>query len=124
MTQPRRPDPPPMRTNDVRIAAGGTTAWAVALVVLLIVGLPSNDRWWLWVCVAGIVIGLFGTWYTPRLQAGRARQEEMRAAGCAEAAGRAEAGPKTVEPEAPNGKVANREVAETIEPEVDRKSTR
>ncbi|MEU4827512.1 DUF2530 domain-containing protein [Actinomadura sp. NPDC023710] len=80
MSPPRRPDPPPMQTNDVRIAAAGALAWAVALVVLLIVGLPAEDRWWLWVCGAGIVIGLFGVWYTPRLQAGRARQEADRAA--------------------------------------------
>ncbi|WP_433476810.1 DUF2530 domain-containing protein [Spirillospora sp. CA-142024] len=80
MTPPRRPDPPPMQTNDVRIAAAGTAAWAVALVVLLIVGLPSGDRWWLWVCGAGVAIGLFAMWYTPRLQAGRARQEADRAA--------------------------------------------
>ncbi|QXJ24114.1 DUF2530 domain-containing protein [Actinomadura graeca] len=81
MSRPRLPDPPPMRTDDVRIAAAGTAAWAVALVVLLIVGLPSGERWWLWVCVAGIVIGLFGMWYIPRLQAGRARLEETHSAG-------------------------------------------
>ena len=80
MTRPHRPDPPPMQTNDVRIAAAGTAGWAVALVVLLIVGLPPEDRWWLWVCVAGVVIGLFAVWYVPRLQAGRARQEAARAA--------------------------------------------
>jgi H+/Cl- antiporter ClcA len=68
MTRPRRPDPPPLETNDVRIAFGGTAAWAVALVVLVLVGPPAADRWWLWVCVTGIVIGLFGAWYIPRLQ--------------------------------------------------------
>lgn len=67
-----------MQTNDVRIAAAGTAAWTVALVVLLIVGLPSGDRWWLWVCATGIGIGVFAMWYTPRLQAGRARQEAAR----------------------------------------------
>ncbi|MBO2447392.1 DUF2530 domain-containing protein, partial [Actinomadura barringtoniae] len=77
--RPRRADPPPLETNDVRIALGGTAAWAVALVVLLIVGPPKADRWWIWVCVAGIVIGLFATWYIPRLQSGRARQEAERA---------------------------------------------
>ncbi|MGI5325837.1 DUF2530 domain-containing protein [Actinomadura nitritigenes] len=80
MTPPRRPDPPPMRTNDVRVALAGTVAWAVALVVLLVAGTPSGDRWWLWVCVTGIVTGLFGIWYIPRLQAGRERQEAARAA--------------------------------------------
>jgi hypothetical protein len=68
-----------MQINDVRVAAAGTAGWTVALVVLLIADLPSGDRWWLWTCVAGIVIGLFGVWYIPRLQAGRARQAEARA---------------------------------------------
>ncbi|MDL4772695.1 DUF2530 domain-containing protein [Actinomadura xylanilytica] len=80
MTRARRPDPPPMRTNDVRIAMAGTAAWAAALIVMLIIGLPESDRWWLWTCAAGIVIGLFAVWYIPRLQAGRARQEADRAA--------------------------------------------
>ncbi|TDD61245.1 DUF2530 domain-containing protein [Actinomadura darangshiensis] len=80
MSPPRRPDPPPIESNDVHASAAGAIAFAVALVVLLIVGLPSDDRWWLWVCGVGIVIGLFGMWYIPRLQAGRARQEADRAA--------------------------------------------
>lgn len=74
MTRPRRPDPPPLRTDDRLIAAVGTVAWAVALVVLLVVDLPAGDRWWLWVCAAGIVIGVFGYWYLPRLHRGRAAQ--------------------------------------------------
>lgn len=69
-----------MRTNDVRVALAGTVAWAVALVVLLVAGTPSGDHWWLWVCVTGIVTGLFGVWYIPRLQAGRERLEAARAA--------------------------------------------
>ncbi|MQY09834.1 DUF2530 domain-containing protein [Actinomadura macrotermitis] len=80
MPRQRRPDPPPLQTSDVRIALAGTAAWAVALVVLLLLDLPGRDRWWLWVCVSGIVIGLFASWYTPRLQSGRARQEAERAA--------------------------------------------
>ncbi|MGH3389466.1 MAG: DUF2530 domain-containing protein [Actinomadura sp.] len=72
MTRPRRPDPPPLETDDVRIAAVGAGAWAVALVVLLLIGLPEADRWWLWVCVTGVVTGLFGVWYIPRLQRSRA----------------------------------------------------
>jgi H+/Cl- antiporter ClcA len=68
-----------MRTNDVLAAAAGTAAWTIALVALLIADLPRSDRWWLWTCVAGIAIGLFGIWYIPRLQAGRDRQAEARA---------------------------------------------
>ncbi|MFB4296453.1 DUF2530 domain-containing protein [Actinomadura sp. NTSP31] len=102
MTPPRRPDPPPMRTNDVRVALMGTAAWAVALVVLLIAGTPSGDRWWLWVCVTGVVTGLFGVWYIPRLQAGRERQEAARAArrdaAVEDAAQPSEAQPSAAEP--------------------------
>ncbi|MFF5264912.1 DUF2530 domain-containing protein [Actinomadura viridis] len=78
MTRPRRPDPPPMQTNDVGVALAGTAGWALTLVVLLIADLPRADRWWLWVCAAGIVIGLFGAWYIPRLQAARAKESNRR----------------------------------------------
>jgi Protein of unknown function (DUF2530) len=80
MAGPRRPDPPPLETNDVHIALAGTVAWAVALVVLLIVPLHSADHWWRWVCVAGLLGGLFGVWYTPRLHRGRAAAAARRAA--------------------------------------------
>jgi hypothetical protein len=52
-----------------------TAAWAVALVVLLIVrdSIPGGSRWWLWTCVAGLVMGLFGLWYVPMLKRRRAR---------------------------------------------------
>jgi uncharacterized protein DUF2530 len=72
MPSPRRPDPEPLRTNDVRTAVVGTVAWAIALVVLLAIGLPPAHRWWLWVCAGGIVWGLFGVLYIPRLQRKRA----------------------------------------------------
>jgi hypothetical protein len=78
MSRPRRPEPPPLQTNDVRIAVVGTCAWAIALVVLVLVGLPDEDRWWLWVCAVGIGIGLFGTWYIPRLHRSRATYEARR----------------------------------------------
>ncbi|REE96374.1 DUF2530 domain-containing protein [Thermomonospora umbrina] len=71
MTRPRRPDPPPLRTDDRKIAAAGVLAWAVALAILLVVGLPEDRRWWLWVCAVGIAIGSFGYWYLPRLHRGR-----------------------------------------------------
>jgi hypothetical protein len=71
MARPRRPEPPPLQTNDVLIAVVGTVAWAVALVVLLIIGLPEAVRWWLWVCGSGIGTGLFGIWYIPRLHRSR-----------------------------------------------------
>ena len=58
-----------------------TAAWAVALVVLLIVRdtLPAEARWWLWTCVAGLLMGLFALWYVPVLKRGRARAAARRA---------------------------------------------
>ena len=72
MARPRRPSPPPIETNETLVGVLGTAAWAVAFIVLLLVGLPQEDRWWLWVCATGVVIGLFALWYVPRLHRGRA----------------------------------------------------
>jgi uncharacterized protein DUF2530 len=67
--------PPPLEANDQLVIGIGTAGWAIALVVLLIVrgSLPASDRWWIWTCVAGLAMGLFGFWYVPRLKRGRAR---------------------------------------------------
>jgi hypothetical protein len=78
MATETRPEPEPLKTNDLHVAAAGTAAWAVAFFVLLVVGLPADERWWLWVCVAGVGIGLFACWYAPRLQRVRAAEEEDR----------------------------------------------
>ncbi|MEO3809404.1 DUF2530 domain-containing protein [Sphaerisporangium sp. B11E5] len=66
MNEPRPPDLAPLRTNDAATILAGTGLWAVALVVLLIVQ-PGPDRlWWIWTCVAGVGLGLFGCWYVWR----------------------------------------------------------
>ena len=51
-----------------------SAGWAIALVVLLIIrdSLPGGSRWWLWTCVTGLVMGLFGFWYVPALKRRRA----------------------------------------------------
>jgi polyferredoxin len=76
MTRPRRPNPAPLQTDDRMVAAVGAGAWTIALVVLLLIGLPQEDRWWLWVCVAGAAIGVFGYFYLPRLTRSRATDPE------------------------------------------------
>jgi hypothetical protein len=76
--KPRRPDPD-VHESDYRVpAAIGTVAWTVALVVLLLLGegLPESERWWIGVCVTGIVLGVFGFLYIPVLLRKRAEQEE------------------------------------------------
>jgi hypothetical protein len=86
MSSAQRPVPPPYEGDDRLITLVITAGWAVALVVLLIVRdqLPAADRWWLWVAVAGLCLGLFGLVYTPHLKRSRERaarrQEEREAA--------------------------------------------
>jgi ABC-type nickel/cobalt efflux system permease component RcnA len=84
-----RPEPPPpLEANDQLVTGSITICWAVALIVLLIVrgSLPASARWWIWVCVAGLAMGLFALWYVPRLKRGRARAADRRAAHLDQAA--------------------------------------
>lgn len=80
MTSERRPAPPPLEANERLVAAVITGAWVVALVIVLVTRsqLPPGSRWWLWTCVAGVVMGLFGLWYVPRMKRSRARGQERR----------------------------------------------
>jgi ABC-type nickel/cobalt efflux system permease component RcnA len=73
--------PPPLEANDQLVAGTGTVAWALALIVLLIVrgSLPADARWWIWTCAAGLAMGLFGLWYVPRFKRARARAAARRA---------------------------------------------
>jgi len=63
------------------VTAVGTVGWAVALVTLLVLRdqIPPAERWWIWTCVAGVVMGLFALWYVPRLKRARARSAARRA---------------------------------------------
>lgn len=75
MLSPRRPDPPPLETDDVKIVAGGTLAWAVALIGLLIArgaGVGVHN-WWLALCASGAALGLAGVRYCQRRQAAISR---------------------------------------------------
>jgi protein-S-isoprenylcysteine O-methyltransferase Ste14 len=56
---PTRKAPPPLQVDTVRVVLAGTAAWAVALVVLLLLG-DRVDRVWTWTCVAGIVLAGLG----------------------------------------------------------------
>ncbi|MFN2537805.1 MAG: DUF2530 domain-containing protein [Mycobacteriales bacterium] len=64
----RRPDPPPLETDDVKIVALGTAVWAVAFVVVLVLRLTGKDvqDWWLAMCGAGALRGLLGVRYCVR----------------------------------------------------------
>nr|WP_246406358.1 DUF2530 domain-containing protein [Modestobacter versicolor] len=56
---PTRPSPPPLRVDTARVVLVGIAVWAVALVVLLVLG-DRVDRVWTWTCVAAIVLAVLG----------------------------------------------------------------
>ena len=87
MSRTLRPAPPPLEANDQLVTAIITAAWAVALVVLLVLRdqIPPAERWWIWTCVAGVVMGLFALWYVPRMKRARARSAARRAQAQAQA---------------------------------------
>ena len=94
MTGSQRPPPPPLEANDRRVTVVGTVAWAVALVVLVVLRtqIPADSRWWIWTCVAGVCMGLFALWYVPRFKRARARKAQRRAEARAAAATQPEPG--------------------------------
>jgi hypothetical protein len=68
MSRARRPDPPPLETDDVKIVAGGTILWALAGLALLIARVAGADvhTWWISMCACGFVLGLVGVRYCIR----------------------------------------------------------
>ncbi len=67
-------DVEPLDVNGIRTVQVGTALWFVTFVALL----PFYGRlrehghlWWLWTCMAGVALGLFGLEYVRR-RAGRA----------------------------------------------------
>jgi H+/Cl- antiporter ClcA len=81
VARPYREVPPPLEGNDRLIAAVGTGVWAVALIIVVLLRdhLPRSSHWWIWTCVAGVGLGLFGVVYVPLLQ--RSRNRDGRRSG-------------------------------------------
>jgi hypothetical protein len=79
MATGRRPDPPPLETDDRPAMVVGIAAWLVALVVLALFFRADLSRhhacWWLWSCGAGAAMGGYGYWFVSRRQRRRDRQE-------------------------------------------------
>ena len=63
----RRPDPAPVQTDDRKAFLVGIAGWVLGLAVFIVL-LPTltadGHTWWLWTCVAGLVIGLIGLLWT------------------------------------------------------------
>ena len=81
MSSTRRPSPDPLEANDRLVTGVITGGWVIALIVLIALRtqLPASDRWWIWTCVTGLGLGLFGLLYVPMLKRSRARAAERRA---------------------------------------------
>lgn len=67
-------DVEPLDVDGVRTVEVGTAAWLVAFVALL----PfygrledSDNEWWLWTCLAGFGLGLFGLEFCRRRRKAR-----------------------------------------------------
>ena len=77
---PTKQAPPPLQVDTVRVVLAGTAVWAVALVVLLLLG-DRVDRMWTWTCVAAIALAVLGLWVM-RLQGQlRPRQDAVAFGG-------------------------------------------
>jgi hypothetical protein len=67
----RKPDPPPLRTDDVRTVQAGAALWALALVVFAVL----QDWSAVATCAAGLGLGFVGIVYMRRRAAAIARDE-------------------------------------------------
>jgi hypothetical protein len=69
---PRRPDLEPLATDEVTVVLVGTVLWAVALVATLVLHsrIPEHGRGaWVWICAAGLFLGLVGLRHVRRRRA-------------------------------------------------------
>lgn len=69
---PKHEAPEPLEGPVVATVTGGTIVW----FVLFLVQLPFYDwfadrghTWWLWTCLAGAGLGLYGIWYVRKRDA-------------------------------------------------------
>ena len=61
MHHPSKQAPPPLQVDTTRVVLAGMAVWAVALVVLLLLG-DRVDRMWTWTCLAAIALAGLGLW--------------------------------------------------------------
>ncbi|MCM2420000.1 DUF2530 domain-containing protein [Streptomyces sp. RKAG293] len=75
--------PEPLEANDIATVLVGTVVW----FVLFIGQLPfygwyadHGHAWWIWTCLAGTLLGLFGLWYVRGRNAALQREAAQREA--------------------------------------------
>ena len=65
----RRPDPPPLQTNDRAVVWFGIAVWGILLLAALVLRPQLEEQgrgWWVWTPVAAIVLGFYGLHYLRR----------------------------------------------------------
>jgi hypothetical protein len=65
----RRPDPPPLRTDDRRTVLVGMAVWAVLWVLAILLHARLSDAgygWTVWTPPVGIALGVLGLRYVRR----------------------------------------------------------
>ncbi|MFX4293181.1 DUF2530 domain-containing protein [Streptomyces bohaiensis] len=94
LTSGKRQAPPPLEGNVSLVVGIGTALWAVAFLAQL----PFWSRYaedgrtgWIWTCLVGVGLGLFGLWFNGRREAAIRRDAE-RTAGTPDAPTTAEPG--------------------------------
>jgi hypothetical protein len=83
MPPPRRAEPQPLETDDVRIITIGTALWVLALLAAVALRdrlADGGNEGWTWIFAAGAFLGLIGIRYVRRRRAalradGSRRQE-------------------------------------------------
>jgi hypothetical protein len=81
-TKEKRPAPEPLEGNPVVVVATGTVVWAVLFVAQLpFYGWYADHghTWWLWTCLTGAVLGVYGLWFVRRREAALHADRERRA---------------------------------------------
>ncbi|ARQ70121.1 DUF2530 domain-containing protein [Streptomyces marincola] len=79
LTDGKREAPEPLEGNVVATVLTGTVVWAVLFVAQAPFWGWYADRghaWWLWTCLAGTGLGLFGLWFVRRREAALARDRD------------------------------------------------
>jgi|tagenome__1003787_1003787.scaffolds.fasta_scaffold20818819_2 hypothetical protein len=72
MSPTHHPDPEPLETDDVKVVAVGTALWFAGLLVALVLHdrLAENGHDdWVWILLAGSLLGLLGLRYVVRRRA-------------------------------------------------------
>jgi hypothetical protein len=72
MSAPRRTDPEPFETDDVKIVTVGTVLWGLGLLASLVFRdrlAEGDNEGWTWILLAGTFLGLIGIRYVRRRRA-------------------------------------------------------